>query len=164
VRPNRHDRNYLTQAGQTPAPLPIDDNRSLHAKQPLPLHCRDGQNITAVSQRGHVDACPRLHFARRASTLPFALRSSVGSRRSSDASQHVCEVAVETSLRSHVGVQRLYFAGRTSARTNGLHLVCCCLECALTHGGAHADCACVPPHAVSGALYHLDLMTKSEVM
>jgi hypothetical protein len=48
-------------------------------------------------------------------------------------------------------------------RANGLHLMCCYLECALTHGGAHADCTCAP-HAASGVLCHLDLMTTSEVM
>jgi hypothetical protein len=67
------------------------------------------------------------------------------------------EAAVKTSLRSHVGVQRLCFTRRTVGRTNGLYLVCCCLECALTHRDFHADCACVPPHAASGALYHLDV-------
>ena len=36
----------------------------------------------------------------------------------------------------------------------------------LTHCEVHADCACVPPHAASGALYSviLDPITKSEEM
>jgi hypothetical protein len=53
--------------------------------------------------------------------LPCASRSSVGSGRLSNSSLHV-----ERRSRSRIRVRNSCFVEKTSARTSGLYLVCCC--------------------------------------